>query len=158
MNNKNSKILYQIYFVLLKTSALQLIVQSLNVKCHETTANREIFRYSSYKSHGTMKCLIAVNPNGAACFISDLFEGSISDVDIFDQCGILQQINPGDALFVDNGFTIQQPLFTKQTIIFILPFLGKRDAFTKEEVMLTKRIAKARVHVERFNECLKFRL
>ena len=64
--------------------------------------------YSPYKSHCTMKCLIAVNPNGAACFISDLFEGSISDVDIFDQCGILQQINPGDALLVDKGFTIQQ--------------------------------------------------
>ena len=29
-----------------------------------------------------MKCLIAVNPNGAADFIYDLFEGSISDVDI----------------------------------------------------------------------------
>ena len=24
--------------------------------------------------------------------LSDLFEGSISDIDIFDQCGILQQI------------------------------------------------------------------
>ena len=34
-------------------------------------------------------------------------------------------------------------------------FLGKRDAFTKEEVMLTKRIAKAKIHVERFNKRLK---
>ena len=41
-------------------------------------------RYSSYKSHCTMKYLIAVNPNGAACFVSDLFEGSISDV-IFEK-------------------------------------------------------------------------
>ena len=104
-----------------------------------------------------MKCLIAVKPNGAACFISDLSEGSISDVYIyiFDQCGILQQIKPGDSLRVDKGFTIQHILLTKQTTIFIPPFLGKRDAFTKEEVMLNKRIAKARIHVERFNECLK---
>ena len=50
-----------------------------------------------------MKCLIAVNPNGAACFISDSFEGSISDVDMFDQCGILQQVNPSDDLLVDKG-------------------------------------------------------
>ena len=28
--------------------------------------------YSSYKSHCTMKCLIAVNPNAAVCFVSDL--------------------------------------------------------------------------------------
>ena len=47
-----------------------------------------------------MKCLIAINPNGAAGFISDLFEGSISDVEIFDQCGILQQMNPGDGVLV----------------------------------------------------------
>ena len=63
--------------------------------------------------------------------------------------------NPGDALLFDKGFTIQHILLTKQRAIFIPPFLGKRDAFTKKEVMLTKRIAKARICVERFNECLK---
>ena len=46
-------------------------------------------------------------------------------------------------------------LLPKQATIFIPPFLGKREKFTKEEVMLTKRIAKARMHVERFNERLK---
>ena len=82
-------------------------------------------------------------------------KAGISDVDIFDQCGILQQISPGDALVVDKRLTIQYLLLTKQTAIFVPPFLGKKDAFTKEEVMLTKRIAKGRIHVERFNECLK---
>ena len=52
--------------------------------------------YSSYKSHRTMKCYISLNSNDLAYFIFDLFEGSISDIDIFDRCGILQQINPGD--------------------------------------------------------------
>ena len=56
--------------------------------------------YSSYKGNCTVNCFIAVNPNGAACFMPDLFHGSISDVDIFDQCGILQQINPGDDLLL----------------------------------------------------------
>ena len=102
-----------------------------------------------------MKCLIAVNPNGAACFIFDLFEGSISDVDIFDQCGMLQQISSGDALLLENGCTIQHILLTKQATAFISPFLGKRDAFTKEEVMLAKRTARAKIQVERFNERLK---
>ena len=102
-----------------------------------------------------MKCFIAVNPNDAACFISDLFESSISRVDIFDQCGILQQINPGDALLVDKGLTIQHLLLTKQAATFILPFLGIGTHSQKEEVMLTKRIAKARIHVEKFAERLK---
>ena len=115
--------------------------------------------YSSYKSNCTMKCLIAVNPNGAACFVSDLFEGSISDVEIFQQCGIMQHINPNDSFLVDKGFTVQHLLLSKQATIFIPPFLGSRDKFTKEELMMLKRIAKARIHVERFNERLKqFRL
>ena len=47
----------------------------------------------------------------------------------------------------------------RQATVFIPPFLGKHATFTKEEILLTKRIAKARIHVERFNEQLKkFRL
>ena len=106
-----------------------------------------------------MKCLIAVNPNGAACFISDLYEGSIDDVTLFSQCGILNYINTGDSLLVDKGFTVQDLLTPRQATVFIPPFLGKRATFTKEEILLTKRIAKARIHVERFNERLnKFKL
>ena len=48
--------------------------------------------YSAYKHHTIMKCLIAVNPNGAACFISDLYEGSIEDVTLFSQSGIINYI------------------------------------------------------------------
>ena len=115
--------------------------------------------YSKYKSNCTMKCLIAVNPNGAACFVSDLFEGSINDVEIFQQCGFLQHVNFQDSFLVDKGFTVQHLLLPKQATIYIPPFLGKREKFTKEEVLLCKRIAKARIHVERFNERLKrFRL
>ncbi|XP_066917504.1 uncharacterized protein [Clytia hemisphaerica] len=115
--------------------------------------------YSSYKSHCTMKCMIAVNPNGAACFVSDLFEGSTTDVDLFERSGILQHVNYKDSFLVDKGFTVQHLLLSKQATIFIPPFLGKREKFTKEEIILTKRIAKARIHVERFNEPLKkFRL
>lgn len=106
-----------------------------------------------------MKCLIAVNPSDASCFISDLFEGSIDDHTIFAESGILNHVNPGDSFLIDKGFNIQDLLLPKQATIFIPPVLGDRSAFTKEEVILTKRIAKAIIHVERFNERLKkFRL
>lgn len=115
--------------------------------------------YSSYKHHTTMKCMIAVNPYGAACFISDLYEGSITDEALFEDCGFLEYVNPGDSFLVDKGFNIQEKLLSKRATIFIPPFLGDRAKFTKEEVIQTKRIAKARIHVERFNERLKkFRL
>ena len=82
--------------------------------------------WSQYKHHTTMKCLIAVTPTGGACFISDLYEGSIDDVTLFEKCGILNHINPGDALLVDRGFTVQELLLSKQASIFIPPFLGGR--------------------------------
>ena len=50
---------------------------------------------------------------------------------------------------------MQDLLTPHQATVFIPPFLGKRATFTKEEILLTKRIAKARIHVERFNERLK---
>ena len=96
-----------------------------------------------------------MTPNGSACFISDLYEGSIDDVSITSQCGILDHIEPGDVLLVEKGFTIQELLYAKQATIKIPAFLGKRDKLTKEEEMATRRIAKARIHVERFNERLK---
>ena len=118
--------------------------------------------YSSYKHHTTMKCLIAVTPNGAACFISDLYEGNIdymkvtlmtlvcSMIAVFLRMSIL--LMP----LVDRGFNVQDQLLAHQATVFIPPFLGsKRQYFTKEEQILTQRIAKARIHVERFNERLK---
>ena len=57
--------------------------------------------YSNYKHHCTMKCLIAVTPMGGACFVSDLFEGSVDDVRVFQDSGILNFINPGDSILVD---------------------------------------------------------
>lgn len=111
--------------------------------------------FSFYKHHTTMKALIAVTPKGAACFVSDLYEGSVSDVEIFEKCGILQHIEPGDVLLVDKGFTVQDLLLTRQATIKIPAFLGKRANLTAEEEMDTRRVAKARIHVERFNERLK---
>lgn len=111
--------------------------------------------YSSYKHHTTFKALIAVTPNGAACFVSDLYEGSIDDVSITKKCGIIDHIEHGDVVLVDKGFTIQDLLNPKHASIKIPAFLGKRERLTKEEEMDTRRIAKARIHVERFNERLK---
>ena len=83
--------------------------------------------------------------------MSDLYEGSIDDITLFSQCDILNSINTGDSLLVDKGFTVQDLLTPRQATVFISPFLGKRATFTKEEILLTKRIAMARIHVERFN-------
>ena len=83
----------------------------------------------------------------------------MSDVKLFEDCGILEKLHPGDMLLVDRGFTIQELLNPYQVTINIPPFLGRRDKLTPHEELLTRKIAKARIHVERANERVKkFRL
>lgn len=48
--------------------------------------------YSSYKSHTTFKSLIGVDPNGGIMFISQLYEGSISDKQIVKRSGFLETL------------------------------------------------------------------
>ena len=47
-----------------------------------------------------MKILIGCTPQGMAAFISDGFEGCISDYKITEQSGFLDFIEPGDKVFL----------------------------------------------------------
>lgn len=64
--------------------------------------------YSSYKSHNTYKCLVAVNPNCAFTFISDLWSGNVSDKFITEKSGFLDLVESGDHIMADRGFRIEE--------------------------------------------------
>ena len=71
----------------------------------------------------------------------------------------MNQIQPQDEYLVDRGFKVQHLLLKKKASIFIPPFRDNSGKLNKEAELQTRRIAKARIHVERFNERLKkFRL
>ena len=115
--------------------------------------------YSQYKHSNTFKCLIAVTPNGGACFVSDLLEGDINDVQILEESGILKHINPYDIILADRGFTVQDLLNPLQANPMIPALLKGRKNLSAAEELSTRKIAKARIQTERFNQCLKsFRL
>ena len=124
------------------------------VECSRNFA-RQGNTFSSYKHTNTFKCLIAVTPNGGACFVSDLFEGDINDVAIFKESGILQHLYPNDLVLADRGFTVRELLNPIQAELKIPAFLKGRGSLSAAEELETRRIAKARIHVERFNERLK---
>lgn len=75
------------------------------IECSRNFA-RQGNTFSSYKRSNTFKCLIAVTPNGGACFVSDLFEGDTDDIQIFKDCGILRYLNPGAVVMADREFTV----------------------------------------------------
>lgn len=88
-------------------------------------------------------------------FVSDAFEGSISDKAIVEQSGVLDFIEPGDQVVVDRGFTIEEQVRQKGGQLVMPPFLGKRKEFSRDETIQTKLIARARIHIERLNERIK---
>ena len=68
--------------------------------------NSELF--SSYKNNATLKCLVGITPGGAFFFVSQLYNGHISDREIVMRSGFLeQQFTNGDSVMADKGFTIE---------------------------------------------------
>ena len=75
---------------------------------------------------------------------------------ITKKCGLLGELKPGHEVMADRGFTVEEELAEKNLKLHIPSFLGtKRAQLTAREVTATRRIAEARVHVERAIEWLK---
>ena len=85
--------------------------------------------YSSYKSHTTLKALIAVIPNGSACFISPLYEGSIDDVAITEKSGFLDYLEPDDLILEDNKDSLSKNfVIVSKLVLTSLLFLVKETS------------------------------
>ena len=69
--------------------------------------------------------------------------------------GILKHINPYDVILADRGFTVKDLLNPLQAKLMIPPFLKDRKNLSAAEELSTRKVAKARIHIERFNQHLK---
>ncbi len=107
--------------------------------------------WSSYKHHNTAKFLIACTPNGAICYMSPLYVGSISDVELTRVSGFIQKLEGrnGISIMADRGFTIKDQLQEIGVDLNIPPFLEGRQQLPSEEVQRGRQIASVRIHVER---------
>jgi DDE superfamily endonuclease/Helix-turn-helix of DDE superfamily endonuclease len=106
--------------------------------------------FSSYKNHTTFKGLIGIAPHGTITFVSSLFSGCISDVEMTKVCGVLNLLEAGDSVMADKGFTIAK-LLSEQNVGLVIPhFLSAHTGqFTDIEVANNDSITASRVHVER---------
>ncbi|XP_044588536.1 uncharacterized protein LOC123267764 [Cotesia glomerata] len=104
--------------------------------------------YSSYKARTTYKALIGCTPNGGVCFVSDVYEGSISDREIFIKSNISDFLEPDDLVLADRGFTVHDIVESKRAHLNIPPFLNGRKCLSPQEEMETKRITKQRIYIE----------
>lgn len=114
--------------------------------------------YSDYKSTNTLKALVACDPRGSVLFSSMLFSGSMSDKEIFKKSGFqstLKQLvgmgylKEGDGIMADKGFDIAKEVEETGLRLNIPPFAKSGVQMSSSDVILTQKIAKHRVHVER---------
>lgn len=83
-----------------------------------------------------------------------MYPGSSSDKAITSDCGILSHMMAGDLLLCDKGFLISD-LCTPLGVHVNIPPLLTTPQFTREQVLTTRKIARARIHVERAISRLK---
>ena len=102
------------------------------------------------KQHNTSKFLVACTPNGAISYISPVFVGSISDVELTRESGFLKTIDdkPGISIMADRGFTIRDMLNDIGVKLNMPPFLEGRAQLPAREIQEGRKIASLRIHVE----------
>ena len=105
--------------------------------------------WSQYKHHNTVKFLVACTPNRATCFVSPVYVGSLSDVELTKICGFLDALKdkPGVSIMTDKGFTIRD-LLHKINVDLNIPAFLKEKQFSAN-VDKSRKIASVRIHVER---------
>ena len=77
-----------------------------------------------------------MSPSGSITFVSELYDGSVSDKEIVRKSGILEKELwfPGDSFMEDRGFTVESDLKELKFDLNIPSFLGGRAQLTSAEV------------------------
>lgn len=128
-------------------SDTQVILDCTELRCQTPSSlvlQSEVF--SHYKSHCTFKAMVGMSPHGALTFISSLFEGSMSDKEVFHQSGIKNLLTHNTAIMVDKGFLVDD---LAPGNVYRPAFVIQRAQMAEADVLETQSIARLRVHVER---------
>ncbi|XP_065186055.1 uncharacterized protein LOC135816882 [Sycon ciliatum] len=120
-----------------------------------TSLARQSATWSNYKSHNTVKVLIGIAPHGHVTFVSDAYEGSISDKAITESSGLITLLEAGDSVMADKGFEIKDLLLDVGVRLNIPPFKSGDRQMAPEDLLATKKIAAVRIHVERKMQRIK---
>ena len=90
--------------------------------------------WSSYKSHNTGKIPVGCTPNGAITYVSPMYVGSISDVELTHVCGFLDKLEGKHGILVmaDTGLTIKDMVSDIGIELNIPSFLEARPDFLKK--------------------------
>ncbi|XP_056009435.1 uncharacterized protein LOC125676468 [Ostrea edulis] len=157
-----------------KTLKKESVPSIFNWKSDEKAARREIFKHPvpekmprfdtdennnnpvsnenlnlNVESSHTWKGLVGIAPHGALTFVSSLYTGNMSDVEITKLSGLIDLLDRGDSIMADKGFVLNKVLEGTGISVNTPPFLQSQGQFSRQEVEQTQVIAKLRIHIER---------
>ena len=105
--------------------------------------------YSNYKSHNTVKFLVAISPTGAVTFVSKCWGGRTSDKHLTAHSGFLDHLKYGDLVLADRGFDIAEDLALHGAALAIPPYTKGKFQLSQREVETSRALSRVRIHVER---------
>ena len=95
------------------------------------------------KNRNTVKVLVGITRSRAISFVSESYEGSISDRRLVELGGLLQLLELGDEVMADKGFLIQDLLAPIAVRLNVPPLLQSKLQMPTDDVV-TKKIAQLR--------------
>jgi hypothetical protein len=84
--------------------------------------------WSQYKHKNTIKYEIGISTRGAVIFISKGYTGRVSDKVLTNDCGILENLEPGDIVLADRGFTINELVLQKHAELALPAFTRGKNS------------------------------
>ncbi|XP_049522892.1 uncharacterized protein LOC125945253 [Dermacentor silvarum] len=103
--------------------------------------------WSTYKGSNTAKFLIAIAPQGVVTYISEGWGGRVSDKHITENCGLLDNLVPGDVL-ADRGFNIEDSVGFYCARLHVPVYTKGKKQPSPEDVERTRKLSNVRIHVE----------
>ncbi|XP_074503206.1 uncharacterized protein LOC141774440 [Sebastes fasciatus] len=114
-----------------------------------TDLNTRAQSWSKYKHNNTVKYLVGITPAGAVSFLSPGCGGSVSDKQITLESGFLHLLEPKDEILAERGFLIRDELAACGATLRVPSFTKGKSPLPACGVDSSRRLSRARVHVER---------
>ena len=104
--------------------------------------------YSDYKSHTTVKYLVAIDTfTGVFVFVSAGFSGNSSDRFTSEHSGLLEELKPGQRILADKGYNARG-LFAQKRCFLTIPSFLNGGTLAAQEARQSRSIASVRIRVE----------
>lgn len=122
------------------------------------------YMFSPYKKRPTGKILIGVTPAGAICFISHMYGGRISDTELVQRSGVIQDLEgkgfgscEGFQVMADRGSNAIGVQLLEIGMSLVAPPWSRQgeEQFLADDAKYTQEVANVRIHVERAIGALK---